>query len=278
MFQRRTAAGTALLYGGLLLGTGFMVSPILWMVLVSLKTEAETVAYPMTWLPEHPTLQNFTDVWLNRHFVRNVLNSTLVALVSTVLAMSFAAPAAYGFSRFAYRGGGALKSFFLTTQMVPGILLVIPYFTVMRALGLVNTYPSLFLIFTALALPFCTWMLIGFFASIPRELDEAACMDGCSRYGVFLRVILPLSAPGLAATALFAFIAAWKEYLFALVLATDSSMFTVTVAIAGLFAETRTPWNYVMAAAVITTIPALVFYVFLERYMVKGLTAGAVKG
>jgi multiple sugar transport system permease protein len=196
----------------------------------------------------------------------------------TVLAMVVAAPAAYGFSRFAYRAGGALQSFFLATQMVPGILLVIPYFTVMRALGLVNTYASLFLIFTALSLPFCTWMLIGFFAGIPRELDEAAHVDGCGRYAVFFRVILPLTAPGLAATALFAFIAAWKEYLFALVLATDSSMFTVTVAIAGLFAETRTSWNYVMAAAVITTIPALIFYLFLERYMVRGLTAGAVKG
>ena len=162
------------IYGALAVGTLLMIFPLVWMLLVSLKTEPETFAYPMTWLPQAPTLRNYANVWLLKKFGRYFLNSSIVAGVTTLLAMAVAAPAAYGFSRFRYPFASTLQSFFLTTQMVPGILLVIPYFVMMRAAGLVNTYPSLFLIYTALALPFCTWMLIGFFHSIPREIDQAA--------------------------------------------------------------------------------------------------------
>jgi len=255
-----------------------MIFPLAWMLLVSLKTEPETFAYPMTWLPQAPTLRNYANVWLLKKFGRYFLNSSIVAAVTTLLAMAVAAPAAYGFSRFRYPFSSTLQSFFLTTQMVPGILLVIPYFVMMRAAGLVNTYPSLFLIYTALALPFCTWMLIGFFHSIPREIDQAALVDGCGKFGVFFRVVLPLAAPGLAATALFAFLVAWKEYLFALALTSEDSMYVLTLGLANLFGEVRVAWNEVMAGAIIATVPALVFYAFLEKHMVRGLTAGAVKG
>jgi multiple sugar transport system permease protein len=266
------------LYLGVGLGAVAMVFPIAWMLLVSLKTDAETVAYPMTWLPHRLNVGSYVNVWLLKNFARYFLNSAAVAAVTTLLAMAAAAPAAYGFSRFKYPFGRTLQSFFLTTQMVPGILLVIPYFVMMRAVGLVNSYSSLFLIYTALALPFCTWMLIGFFHGISREIDEAALVDGCGRFGVFFRVVLPLAAPGLAATALFAFLVAWKEYLFALALTSEESMYVLTVGIANLFGETRVAWNEVMAAAMLATVPALVFYMFLERHMVRGLTAGAVKG
>ena len=266
------------LVAGLAGGVFLMIFPIAWMLLVSLKTEPETFAYPMTWLPREPTLRNYATVWLLKNFARYFLNSAVVAGVTTLLAMAVAAPAAYGFSRFRYPFSGTLQSFFLTTQMVPGILLVIPYFVMMRAAGLINSYPSLFLIYTALALPFCTWMLIGFFHGIPREIDQAALVDGCGKFGVFFRVVLPLAAPGLAATALFAFLVAWKEYLFALALTSDESMYVLTVGIGNLFGEVRVAWNEVMAAAMIATVPALVFYAFLERHMVRGLTAGAVKG
>jgi multiple sugar transport system permease protein len=266
------------LYVGVGLGALVMVFPIAWMLLVSLKTDAETVAYPMTWLPRRLNFGSYANVWLLKNFARYFLNSAAVAAVTTLLAMTAAAPAAYGFSRFKYPLSRTLQSFFLTTQMVPGILLVIPYFVMMRAAGLVNSYTSLFLIYTALALPFCTWMLIGFFHSIPKEIDEAALVDGCGRFGVFFRVVLPLAAPGIAATALFAFLVAWKEYLFALALTSEESMYVLTVGIANLFGETRVAWNEVMAAAMLATVPALVFYMFLERHMVRGLTAGAVKG
>lgn len=266
------------LYMGVGLGALVMVFPIAWMLLVSLKTDAETVAYPMTWLPHKLHFGSYVNVWLLKNFARYFLNSAAVAAVTTLLAMAAAAPAAYGFSRFTYPLSRTLQSFFLTTQMVPGILLVIPYFVMMRAAGLVNSYSALFLIYTALALPFCTWMLIGFFRGISKEIDEAALVDGCGRFGVFFRIVLPLAAPGLAATALFAFLVAWKEYLFALALTSEESMYLLTVGIANLFGETRVAWNEVMAAAMLATVPALVFYMFLERHMVRGLTAGAVKG
>jgi multiple sugar transport system permease protein len=278
MLGRYSRRAWLAIYGALAVGTLLMIFPLVWMLLVSLKTEPETFAYPMTWLPQAPTLRNYANVWLLKKFGRYFLNSSIVAAVTTLLAMAVAAPAAYGFSRFRYPFGGTLQSFFLTTQMVPGILLVIPYFVMMRAAGLVNTYPSLFLIYTALALPFCTWMLIGFFHSIPREIDQAALVDGCGKFGVFFRVVLPLAAPGLAATALFAFLVAWKEYLFALALTSEDSMYVLTLGLANLFGEVRVAWNEVMAGAIIATVPALVFYAFLEKHMVRGLTAGAVKG
>ena len=278
MLGRYSRKAWLAIYGALAVGTLLMVFPLAWMLLVSLKTEPETFAYPMTWLPQAPTLRNYANVWLLKKFGRYFLNSSIVAAVTTLLAMAVAAPAAYGFSRFRYPFSSTLQSFFLTTQMVPGILLVIPYFVMMRAAGLVNTYPSLFLIYTALALPFCTWMLIGFFHSIPREIDQAALVDGCGKFGVFFRVVLPLAAPGLAATALFAFLVAWKEYLFALALTSEDSMYVLTLGLANLFGEVRVAWNEVMAGAIIATVPALVFYAFLEKHMVRGLTAGAVKG
>lgn len=278
MLGRYSRRAWLAIYGTLAVGTLLMIFPLVWMLLVSLKTEPETFAYPMTWLPQAPTLRNYANVWLLKKFGRYFLNSSIVAAVTTLLAMAVAAPAAYGFSRFRYPFGGTLQSCFLTTQMVPGILLVIPYFVMMRAAGLVNSYPSLFLIYTALALPFCTWMLIGFFHSIPREIDQAALVDGCGKFGVFFRVVLPLAAPGLAATALFAFLVAWKEYLFALALTSEDSMYVLTLGLANLFGEVRVAWNEVMAGAIIATVPALVFYAFLEKHMVRGLTAGAVKG
>lgn len=278
MLGRYSRRAWLAIYGALAVGTLLMIFPLVWMLLVSLKTEPETFAYPMTWLPQAPTLRNYANVWLLKKFGRYFLNSSIVAAVTTLLAMAVAAPAAYGFSRFRYPFSSTLQSFFLTTQMVPGILLVIPYFVMMRAAGLVNTYPSLFLIYTALALPFCTWMLIGFFHSIPREIDQAALVDGCGKFGVFFRVVLPLAAPGLAATALFAFLVAWKEYLFALALTSEDSMYVLTLGLANLFGEVRVAWNEVMAGAIIATVPALVFYAFLEKHMVRGLTAGAVKG
>lgn len=276
--KSKRCVSRVLLHVGLCLGVAVMAFPIVWMFLVALKTSPETLAYPMTWLPHNPTIQNFKNVFLTKNFGGYFFNSIVVALVTTVLAIVVAAPAAYGFSRYKYFLGRTLQSFFLTTQMLPGILLVIPYFVMMRALGLINTYPSLFLLYTALSLPFCTWMLIGFFHEIPREIDEAAMIDGCGPFGVFFRVVLPLAAPGLAATAMFAFLVAWKEYLFALALTTDESMELITVGLANMFTEDRIAWNDVLAAALIVTAPALFLYAFLERHMERGLTAGAVKG
>ena len=278
MRSRQARLSTLFVYAALVVSVVFMTFPLLWILLVSFKTLDETFAFPIVWIPKAPTLQNYLKVWGVGGFTRYFINTVVVALVTTLLAMSVAAPAAYGFSRFKYRLGKTLPSFFLVTQMFPAILLVIPYFVMMRSAGLINTYPALFLIFSALALPFCTWMLIGFFEGISRELDEAAMVDGCNRFQAFLLIILPLSAPGLVATALFAFVLATKEYLFPLALTSEKSMYMLVQGIAALFTDVRVPWNEVMAAAMIATVPALVFYAFLERHLIRGLTSGAVKG
>jgi len=192
--------------------------------------------------------------------------------------VTLAALAAYGFTRFHIRGASALIVFLLFTKMLPETLLIIPYFRLMSELGLINSYFALILAYSSFALPFSVWMLIGFFRSIPREIDEAAIMDGATRLVVFWRVILPLARPGLVAVALFTFLISWNAYVWALVLTTDPSMFVLSVGIANMVGEYRVQWNELMAAAVIAALPVIVLFAFLERHLVSAITAGAVKG
>jgi ABC-type glycerol-3-phosphate transport system permease component len=189
-----------------------------------------------------------------------------------------AALAAYGFTRFHIRGAGALIVFLLFTKMLPETLLIIPYFRLMSELGLLNTHLALILAYSSFALPFSVWMLIGFFRSIPREIDEAAIVDGASRLAAFFRVILPLARPGLVAVALFTFLISWNAYVWALVLTTDPAMFVLSVGIANMVGEYRVQWNELMAAAMIAAAPVMVLYALLERHLVSAITAGAVKG
>jgi ABC-type glycerol-3-phosphate transport system permease component len=248
------------------------------MVSTSLKPADATYVIPPAWIPDQITLDSYRLVLSLHNFPRYFLNSGIVSIATTLSALVFAAMAGYGFSRFRFRGSNVLMVSILVTQMFPGILLVIPYFSLMSNVGLFNTYPALIIAYTSFALPFCIWMLKGFFDSIPAEMDEAAMIDGCSRLGVFLRVVLPLSLPGLAATAIFSFLLAWNEFLFALALTASPDMYVVTVGIASNIGQLVIEWNHLMAASVLATIPTIALYAFLERYLVQGLTAGAVKG
>jgi multiple sugar transport system permease protein len=252
--------------------------PILWMVSTSFKTDVEIVRFPPTLLPEAPTTAAYVKIWQLKSFGRFFWNSTVVSAISTTCSVLLAALAGYGFSRFSFRGSRLLIFVFLVTQMVPAILLLLPYFMLMRQLGLLNSYTGLVLAYTSFALPFCTWMLKGFFDAIPREVDEAAMIDGCSRGQALVRVVGPLALPGVAATALFSFLVAWNHYLFALGLATSPDMYTLPVGIASTIGEFRIAWNELMAGATIASVPILVLYAALERQFVEGLTAGAVKG
>jgi ABC-type glycerol-3-phosphate transport system permease component len=248
------------------------------MISTSLKVSEATYVIPPAWIPDRITLESYRVVLGLHNFPRYFLNTGIVSVSTTVAALVFAALAGYGFSRFQFRGSNVLMVFTLATQMFPGILLVIPYFSVMSAIGLFNTYPALVIAYTSFALPFCIRMLKGFFDSIPVELDEAAMIDGCSRPDVFLKVVLPLSLPGLVATAIFSFLVAWNEFLFGLALTASPDMYVVTVGIASNIGQLVIEWNHLMAASVLATIPTIVLYIFLERYLVQGLTAGAVKG
>ena len=276
--MKRHSLATAATWTGMLLLLLVTVFPFYWMLNTSLKPQSEVFLSPPTFVSWSWTLAAYARVLATRAVGRFFWNSTVVSVGSTLLAMLLSALAAYGFSRFRMRWERPLVLLLLFTQMLPGTLLIIPYFQLMANLGLINTYLALILAYASFALPFSTWMLIGFFRSIPLELDEAAMVDGCGRIKAFWRVILPLSLPGLVAVAIFTFLLAWNAYVFALVLTTDPKMFPLSVGIANMMGEYQVVWNEMMAAAVLATLPVLILYGFLERYLVQGITAGAVKG
>jgi ABC-type glycerol-3-phosphate transport system permease component len=255
-----------------------VVFPFYWMINTSLKPASEIFLSPPTFISSNWSLDAYVTVLTQRPFARYFLNSLVVTLGTTVLSVTLAAFAAYGFTRFFPRGATPFIVFLLFTKMLPETLLIIPYFQLMSSLGLLNSYFALILAYSSFALPFSVWMLIGFFRSIPRDIDEAAKIDGASDLQTFFLVILPLARPGLVAVALFTFLIAWNSYLWALVLTTDASMHVLSVGVANMVGEYRVQWNELMAAAVIAAVPVMLLFSFLEKHLVNAITSGAVKG
>jgi len=254
------------------------IFPFYWMLNTSLKPPVEVFASPPTFVSAHWSLDAYATIFATRPVGRYFVNSLIVAVGATVLSVSLSALCAYGLTRFFPRGATPFVMFLLFTKMLPETLLIIPYFRLMSDFGLLNTYLALILAYSSFALPFSVWMLIGFFRSIPREIDEAATMDGATILQTFRKVVLPLARPGLVAVALFTFLIAWNSYVWALVLTTDSSMYVMSVGVANMVGEYRVQWNELMAAAVVAALPVMVIYAFLERHLVDAITAGAVKG
>jgi ABC-type glycerol-3-phosphate transport system permease component len=275
---RRALAGTWWSYFLLVWIALFCLFPLAWMLSTSLKVFEETYVTPPTWWPVRPTVDAYGNIWRIQSFGTYFVNSTIVAGITTLVSLVLASLAGYGFSRFRFAGAGSLMAFILATQMFPGVLLVIPYFLMSSKAGLFNSYEVLIIAYTSFALPFCVWMLKGFFDRVPRELDEAALIDGTGRFGAFVRVALPLAMPGIVATAIFSFLVAWNEFLFAVALTSSPQMYLLTVGIASNIGQFRIQWNDLMAGAVVATVPIILLYGVLERYLVEGLTAGAVKG
>jgi multiple sugar transport system permease protein len=256
------------------------VTPVYWMVTISLKSEVDQFAAPPRWFKFAPTLAHYYDAFYTRAFGQYLLTSVTVAILSTIFALTLGTLAAYGLSRFRLRANldRRLSMWILSTRMFPPIVTAVPLFLMMRDLRLLNTISSLVIVYTALNLPFVVWMMRGFFRELPRELEEAAMVDGDSRLGALVRVVLPLVTPGLAATAVFCLIVSWNEFLLALVLTqTDASM-TLPVGIAGRVTQYEIKWGVMSAAGVVAMIPILVFAMAVQRYLVRGLSLGAVKG
>jgi len=256
------------------------LAPIYWMITISLKHEVDQFAVPPQWLAFTPTLKHYIDAFVTRGFGDYLANSAIVAICSTATALVLGTLAAYALARFRLplNLDRKLALWILSTRMFPAIVTAVPLFLIMRDLRLLNTRLSLIIVYTGFNLPFVVWMMRGFFAEVPRELEEAAMVDGDSRLGALWRVVLPLVTPGLAATAVFCLIISWNEFLFALVLTQTDAAMTLPVGIAGRVTQYGIEWGAMSAAAVVAMIPILVFALSVQKYLVRGLSLGAVKG
>ncbi|HEU4767413.1 MAG TPA: carbohydrate ABC transporter permease [Pyrinomonadaceae bacterium] len=256
------------------------LAPVYWMFTISLKAEVDQFASPPPWFNFTATLEHYYDAFVARSFGQYLITSAIVAVISTLCALVLGTLAAYALARFRlpYDLDRRLSLWILSTRMFPAIVTAVPLFLMMRDLRLLNTKASLIIVYTAFNLPFVVWMMRGFFDEVPRDLEEAALVDGDSRLGALVRIVLPLVSPGLAATAVFCLIVSWNEFLFALVLTqTDASM-TLPVGIAGRVTQYEIKWGVMSAAGAVAIVPILVFAMAMQKYLVRGLSMGAVKG
>ena len=276
--ERWVNAGVALLFAL----TMFTLLPMAWMIVTSIKTQFAATQYPPEWLPSSPTLQEYgrllsTTSDIGRDFLRYLLNSLWVSFATTVLGVAVAVPAAYAFSRFRFPGRNLLFYSVLLRNMFPAVVFLMPLFIMMRWLGLVNTYSSLIITYLTFGLPLSIWLLKGFYDNIPVQLEQAARIDGATRFQAFLLIVMPLSSPGIIATAIYSFIVAWNEYVYALTFINEKTRLTLPVGLQRFFAEFATNWPGLMAASFLMSVPVVLLFMFLQKYFVKALTEGAVK-
>ncbi|MBD3163081.1 MAG: ABC transporter permease subunit [Candidatus Eisenbacteria bacterium] len=263
-----------------LLLIGFSTGPFLWSVVTSVKPAEEIYEAPPTYLPEEISTESYTEVFARRPFGRYLLNSLIVAAGSTLVALLAGSLAAYGLARLGLPGAGGIERAILFFALFPPAVLLVPLFSVARQLGLINSYLGLILVHAALNLPFVVWTLGAFFRGFPREIEEAARVDGFSRLRILVRIVLPLSAPAIAATAILTFIFSWNEFVIALTFMQRDAMRTVPVGISMLSGATvyDVPWGQISAAIVMTTLPVVAAVLAFQRWILRGLTAGSIKG
>ena len=255
----------------------FNLVPFFWMATSSLKTDYEVVDYPATIIPREITFDAYTRMWTQERFFQYFKNSVIVSVSTAGISSLIGALAAYGFSRFAFRGKSLIMTLFLASQMIPGVLLVGPYFKMLAYVELYDTLIGLTLSQTTITLPFSIWMLKGYIDTVPIEIDQAAMVDGASRARIFFMVVLPNIMPGLVATIIFAFLLSWGDLLWALCLISDPLKQTMTLGITQLVGQFRVQWSDIMAATMIATIVPATLYLLLQNFLVKGFTEGAVK-
>jgi len=252
--------------------------PFYWMVATSLKKDKEIYGFEATLIPRQPNLDAYRRLFAQTPFVLYLRNSTVIAVSTTVASLVLGCLGAYALARLRFRGRTFIARGLIFTYLVPQSLLFIPLFAVMAALALTDTLKGLTLAYLGFTLPFCTWLLLGYFRSVPLELEEAALVDGCSRLSALVRVILPMSLPALAVVAFFSFTQAWNEFLYANVFVNSVEARTITMGLTLFVVEDVFFWGPMMAAACLATVPPVAVYLVFQRWVVKGLTLGAVKG
>lgn len=269
-----------LIIGYIILGIGSLavLLPLLWMAITSLKSMADiTLSKGLELFPSGPSIDNFINIWKDYPIATYIKNSFITVGGSTLFGVICAALCGYGLSRYSFRGKAFLLNFLLVTQMFPAVMKIIPYYRILCSVGLNNTRIGLLVVYASFSIPFCTWMMYGYFKSIPTGLDEAARVDGCSAPKIFLKIILPIAVPGLVATVIYAFLQNWNEYMFASVLMSTETKKTITYAISTMADAYKVQWNYLMCASIISSIPTLIVFVAMQKYLIAGMTAGAVK-
>jgi len=257
----------------------YCVFPFLWMLVTSLKpTDQIRTSHPSFFI-ENPTFSHFENVLVNTKFITFFVNSLIVAITTTIISILVSIFAGYALSRFQrFKGVKIVNITMLLSQMIPGVLLLVPLYILMQRFGLLDTYASMILAYTTFMVPLCTFMLKGFFDSIPYELEEAAEIDGCARVRVIFQIILPISIPSLVATALFAFVNAWNEFMFGYVFINDEAHRTLTPGITLFKGLYSTDWGSIMSASVLAVLPIVILFIYLQKYLIEGMTAGSVKG
>jgi multiple sugar transport system permease protein len=275
--QRRVLFGRMLSYAALTVAVLLVLFPIYWMVITSLKLPREIYRVPSLW-PKTFTLDNFSKLLSDGGFLIAIRNSLIVSTIVTLISVIISSFAAYSMVRFRYRFRGVFGRLILFAYLTPGSLLFIPLSIVMAQLKLGNSLVGLVFVYLTFSLPLSTWLLQGYFRGVPRELEEQGMIDGLTRFGALIRIVLPLSAPGIAAVAIFTFTGAWNELLFALVLITSESQRTAPLALNYLITSDVLPWGPLMAGAVVSSVPLMILYFVAQRFMVAGMTEGSVKG
>ena len=299
----RAIGRRALLFGASALFLAYVLAPVVWMVSSSFQPETEITSVPPHWIPHAPTLENFRAIFTTPEetvtyetrrrgdpatgkFIpstaKNLLpamgNSLIVALAVVVLNLLVAVPAAYAMAKIRFRGRSASIYFMLTTRVIPDIALVVPFFLFIRKLGLLDNVLSLVITYLAITVPFSVFILLGYFESLPDELDKAARVDGCSRLQALVRVFLPLALPSLVAVTLFTFLTSWNEFLLALMFTQTPASQTMPIIVASFTSDFTISFSFINAAGVLAVVPPVILAIVFERYIVSGLTAGAVKG
>jgi arabinogalactan oligomer / maltooligosaccharide transport system permease protein len=265
-------------YAVLALFAALAVYPVLQIVTISLRPSNQLLSTSLALVPEGATFENYRVLLTETLFLRWMFNSLVVSFVVTVTGVALASTAGYALSRFRFTGRGPMLSGLLVTQMFPATMLLLPLYVVLIALGLLNSYLGLTVIYAATVLPFCVWQMKGYYDTIPVALEEAARIDGCTPWQSFTKVIFPLAAPALVITALFSFMTAWNEYVVANVVLQDPDMFTLPLGLKMFQGSMTTQWGLYAAGALLVSIPVVVLFVVLSRYLISGLTLGAVKG
>ena len=276
MGRMRNSLNSILIYIAITLAVLLSLFPIVYLLITSFKPAELTFAIPPVW-NFSPTLQNYYDVFTGGTFVKYFFNSLVVALGTTAVALTLGSFAGYGFARFQFRGATWMRLSSLVPQMLPPITIIVPLYVLFNTLKLIDTKWALIISYLTFSIPLSIWMTTGFFADVPKELEESAMIDGCTRLGAFFRISLPITAPGLAATAILSFIYCWNEFLYAVIL-TGRDARTLPVTITSFMTNKAILWGRIAASGSLVLVPVLIFALLAQRYLVRGLSRGAIKG